>query len=198
MEGMTPERGSASCAPVSAGGRVEFLEFSENGVEMRRAWLMRIVPAGLIAAGIALAADQPSPTAVWAAKAVSQYNTDAADVVYLTANNFECPNGTLPKVAAIVDFYGITDVNDLLDGPNKKSYAVPWIGSRADRCGCEAHVAADVRAARASSDYDDSGRRRSDCAVLTLHAPQRGAGEGGRGASACHGSGPQARQFHRG
>jgi acetyl esterase/lipase len=39
-----------------------------------------------------------------------------------------CPGPPLPKVAAVVDFYGITDVNDLLDGPNKKPYAVSWIG----------------------------------------------------------------------
>jgi acetyl esterase/lipase len=216
---------------------------------MRRHWTLRFLLIGSIAAVFAVAADQPSPTAVWAAKAVSQYNTDAADVVYLTANNFElkldvyrrkdvktpqptvlyihgggwgggsrnsilylitpwfemgfnvvnveyrltkvspapaavedclcalkfvaarasqygfdankiivsgessgghlalatgmvpasegldreCPNGSLPKVAAIVDFYGITDVNDLLEGPNQKSYAVSWIGSRVDR-----------------------------------------------------------------
>jgi acetyl esterase/lipase len=41
----------------------------------------------------------------------------------------ECPGGPLPKVAAIVDWYGITDVNDLLDGPNRKTYAVAWLGS---------------------------------------------------------------------
>ncbi len=41
----------------------------------------------------------------------------------------ECPGVPLPKVAAIVDWYGITDVNDLLDGPNRKTYAVAWLGS---------------------------------------------------------------------
>jgi len=45
----------------------------------------------------------------------------------------ECPGVPLPKVAAIVDFYGITDVGDLLDGPNRKSYAVAWMGSLPDR-----------------------------------------------------------------
>jgi acetyl esterase/lipase len=33
------------------------------------------------------------------------------------------------KVAAIVNFYGITDVADLLSGPNRKTYAVQWLGS---------------------------------------------------------------------
>jgi acetyl esterase/lipase len=45
----------------------------------------------------------------------------------------ECPGVPLPKVAAIVDWYGITDVNDLLDGPNRKSYAVAWLSSLPDR-----------------------------------------------------------------
>lgn len=33
------------------------------------------------------------------------------------------------KVAAIVNWYGITDVADLLDGPNAKNYAREWFGS---------------------------------------------------------------------
>jgi acetyl esterase/lipase len=45
----------------------------------------------------------------------------------------ECPGVPLPKVAAIVNWYGITDVNDLLDGPNRKSYAVAWMGSLPNR-----------------------------------------------------------------
>ena len=45
----------------------------------------------------------------------------------------ECPGAPLPKVAAIVDWYGITDVVDLLDGPNRKTYAVAWLSSMPDR-----------------------------------------------------------------
>jgi len=45
----------------------------------------------------------------------------------------ECPGVPLPKVAAIVDWYGIADVNDLLDGPNMKTYAVQWLGAAANR-----------------------------------------------------------------
>jgi acetyl esterase/lipase len=44
----------------------------------------------------------------------------------------ECPGSKPLKVAAIVNFYGITDVNDLLSGPNEKSYAVHWLGSLAN------------------------------------------------------------------
>ena len=45
----------------------------------------------------------------------------------------ECPGVPLPKVAAIVNWYGITDVTDLLDGPNRKTYAVEWLGSMTNR-----------------------------------------------------------------
>ena len=45
----------------------------------------------------------------------------------------ECPGVPLPKVAAVVDWYGITDVNDLLEGANRKAYAVQWLGSAPDR-----------------------------------------------------------------
>lgn len=45
----------------------------------------------------------------------------------------ECPGVSLPKVAAVVNWYGITDVVDLLDGPNRKSYAVAWLASMPNR-----------------------------------------------------------------
>lgn len=37
------------------------------------------------------------------------------------------------RVAAIVDWYGPTDVSDLIAGPNRKTYAVAWLGSLPDR-----------------------------------------------------------------
>lgn len=38
------------------------------------------------------------------------------------------PSGApAPKVAGIVNWYGITDVTDLLHGPNRRDYAVNWI-----------------------------------------------------------------------
>ncbi|HMU33549.1 MAG TPA: alpha/beta hydrolase [Pyrinomonadaceae bacterium] len=36
------------------------------------------------------------------------------------------------KVAAIVNWYGITDVNDLIEGPDLKNYAKMWVGSLPD------------------------------------------------------------------
>jgi acetyl esterase/lipase len=37
------------------------------------------------------------------------------------------------KVAAIVNWFGITDVKDLLSGPNRQNYAVSWLGSLPNR-----------------------------------------------------------------
>ena len=45
----------------------------------------------------------------------------------------QCPGTDALKVAAVVDWFGITDVADLLDGPNMKTYAVQWLGSTPDR-----------------------------------------------------------------
>ena len=50
-----------------------------------------------------------------------------------------CQEQCEPRIAAIVDFFGITDVADLLDGPNKKPfpetwpYTVQWLGNQANR-----------------------------------------------------------------
>lgn len=40
---------------------------------------------------------------------------------------------TMPKVAAIVNVFGITDVADLLEGRNAKHYAIEWFGSMGGR-----------------------------------------------------------------
>jgi acetyl esterase/lipase len=37
------------------------------------------------------------------------------------------------KVAAIINWFGPTDVADLAHGPNLKNYALMWMGSQADR-----------------------------------------------------------------
>jgi acetyl esterase/lipase len=46
---------------------------------------------------------------------------------------FTTSDNAIPKVAAIINWYGITDVVDMLSGPNARSYAVQWIGSGTDR-----------------------------------------------------------------
>jgi len=57
------------------------------------------------------------------------------------ANGFDrmCQEENDPKVAAIINFFGITDLPDMLDGPNKKPfpeswpYTVQWIGNQPNR-----------------------------------------------------------------
>jgi acetyl esterase/lipase len=58
-----------------------------------------------------------------------------------TSDGFDrfCQAPGEPKVAAIVNFFGIADVADLLDGPNKKPfpenwpYTVQWLGNQPNR-----------------------------------------------------------------
>jgi len=45
----------------------------------------------------------------------------------------ECPPEKEVKVAAVIDWYGISDVGDLFEGPNKQDYAVMWMGSQVNR-----------------------------------------------------------------
>lgn len=46
----------------------------------------------------------------------------------------ECISRVVPRVAAIINYFGITDVADLMAGqPNEKSYTVSWLGSQRDR-----------------------------------------------------------------
>lgn len=44
----------------------------------------------------------------------------------------ECAGDEKLKVAAIINWYGISDVNDLLQGPNQKNYALMWMGAQHD------------------------------------------------------------------
>jgi acetyl esterase/lipase len=46
-----------------------------------------------------------------------------------TANTIAAP----PKPAGIISWSGITDLNDMLDGPNLRTYAVEWFGVQPDR-----------------------------------------------------------------
>lgn len=52
----------------------------------------------------------------------------------------QCPGSEMPGVTAIVNWYGITDVGDLLEGDNRQGYAVRWLGSQPDRYDIAARV----------------------------------------------------------
>jgi acetyl esterase/lipase len=56
-----------------------------------------------------------------------------ATIPPLPAWRRQCPNSQALKVAAIINWFGPTDVADLLDGPHRQDYAVAWIGDRSNR-----------------------------------------------------------------
>jgi dipeptidyl aminopeptidase/acylaminoacyl peptidase len=39
----------------------------------------------------------------------------------------------VPRVAAAINWFGITDVNDVIDGPNRANAAITWFGSLPNR-----------------------------------------------------------------
>jgi acetyl esterase/lipase len=45
----------------------------------------------------------------------------------------ECAGTPLPKVAAIINWYGITDVYDVIEGPHRANAAMQWFGSMPNR-----------------------------------------------------------------
>jgi len=49
------------------------------------------------------------------------------------AGGFTAADMSVPKVAAIINWYGITDVDDMLSGPNARAYAVQWLGAPPNR-----------------------------------------------------------------
>jgi acetyl esterase/lipase len=106
-----------------------------------------------------LASVAPAPAAVedcrcalhWVRQNADQYKFDTSRIVitgFSAGGHLSLTTGLLPSsagldrqcsaggelpVAAVVNWYGITDVEDLLDGPNMKNYAVFWLGSLPDR-----------------------------------------------------------------
>jgi acetyl esterase/lipase len=87
----------------------------------------------------------------WVYRNAKQYNIDTTRLV-VTGNSAgghlalttgmipasagldrQCPGTEELKVAAIINWYGITDVVDLLAGPNMKVYAVTWLSSMSNR-----------------------------------------------------------------
>lgn len=124
---------------------LQFLPFLEKG------W--RVVNVGY-----RMSSSSPAPAAVedtrcalrWVFRNAKQWNFDTNRIVltgHSAGGHLSLITGLLPegtgldnqcygeeklKVAAVVNWYGITDVNDLVRGPNLKNYAVMWVGSRTD------------------------------------------------------------------
>ena len=115
-------------------------------------WIVVNVDYRLTAAGLAPAAVQDCRAVLrWIAVNAKQIKADLSRIVlsgssaggHLALITGMLPKGiafdTLgsvketPRVAAIVNHYGITDVNDLLGGANRKGYAVSWIGEQPNK-----------------------------------------------------------------
>ena len=83
---------------------------------------------------------------------VMNYNIDASKIVVMGESagghlalslgmipdsaglDLECTNNQpLPKVAAVINWFGITDVGDVIDGPNRAAAAARWFGSMPNR-----------------------------------------------------------------
>jgi acetyl esterase/lipase len=83
----------------------------------------------------------------WVIRNAKQYNLDVTRIVVtghsagghlsLTTGmlspdaglDVECPGDEILKVAVIINWFGISDVNDVLQGSNKKNYAEEWLGN---------------------------------------------------------------------
>jgi acetyl esterase/lipase len=44
-----------------------------------------------------------------------------------------CATGSMPKIAAVINWFGITDVPDVIDGPHKADAAARWFGTLSNR-----------------------------------------------------------------
>ena len=119
---------------------------------LEKGWAVVNVQYRLAAVSLAPAAVEDCLCALrWVIGNAEDYNIDASRIV-VTGNSAgghlalttgmipasagldrECPGPETLSVAAVINWYGITDVGDLLDGPNMKTYAVTWMGSMSDR-----------------------------------------------------------------
>ena len=92
------------------------LRYVVNNAKNNNVDVNKIVVSGESAGGhLALAVGMTPPTAGLAS--------------ICAGGGFTGNETNVPKVAAIINWYGITDVNDMLAGPNARSYAVQWVGS---------------------------------------------------------------------
>jgi acetyl esterase/lipase len=128
------------------GSRTQLLPYLEAG------WSVVNVEYRLARVSLAPAAVEDCRCALrWVIRNAKQYNFDTSRLVVtghsagghlsLTTGMLSpsagldraCPGAEELKVAAIVNWFGITDVVDLLDGANMKEYAVTWLSSMPNR-----------------------------------------------------------------
>ncbi len=123
-----------------------FLPYLEMG------WAVVNVEYRLGRASLAPAAVEDCRCALrWVLKNAKEYNFDTTKIVvtgFSAGGHLSLTTGMIPSsagldrqcnvtdslhVAAVVNWYGIADVGDLLEGPNQKNYAVLWMGGQVNR-----------------------------------------------------------------
>jgi acetyl esterase/lipase len=78
----------------------------------------------------------------------------------------ECP-GSTPRVAAVVNWFGITDVADVIDGPNRQNAPVGWFGDMPKQNGGrQTRLATHLCACGLAANTDRAWRFRYDSALM--------------------------------
>ena len=67
------------------------------------------------------------------ALAVGMIPASAGFTSVCAGGGFTSADPSIPRVAGIINWYGITDVNDMLAGPDARAYAIQWLGSLQNR-----------------------------------------------------------------
>ncbi len=129
------------------GAVYQFLPFLEKG------WRVVNVEYRMASNSLAPAAVEDTRCALkWIFRNAKQYNFDTSKIVltgHSAGGHLSLITGMLPKtdldnrcygdeemkVAAIINWYGITDVDDIIQGKNLKNYAVMWMGSLENKTG---------------------------------------------------------------
>jgi acetyl esterase/lipase len=127
------------------GATLFFLPYLEMG------WNVVNVEYRMASVSLAPAAVEDCRCALrWVVRNAKQYNIDTNKIVltgHSAGGHLSLISGMLPnetgldnecygaeelKVAAIINWFGVTDVADLVSGPNWKNYALMWMGSQTD------------------------------------------------------------------
>lgn len=122
---------------------LQFLPFLEKG------WRVVNVEYRMASNSLAPAAVEDTRCALrWVFRNAKQWNFDTSKIVltgHSAGGHLSLITGMLPdgtgldnncygdekvSVAAIINWYGIADVNDIIQGKNLKNYAVMWVGSQ--------------------------------------------------------------------
>jgi acetyl esterase/lipase len=128
---------------IKEGSVLQFLPFLEKG------WTVVNVEYRMASNSLAPAAVEDTRCALrWIYRNAKQWRFDTSKIVltgHSAGGHLSLITGMLPEgtgldnqcygeeklnVAAIINWYGVADVNDLIKGSNLKNYAVMWMGSQ--------------------------------------------------------------------